>query len=69
MPKATVTGKTGAGSQMTAITAQNITACRIDLARDVLYLESGSNVKDVDLKGATAVTVTLAGQNSSITVT
>jgi hypothetical protein len=68
MPKATVSGKTGAGSQMTGITG-TITACRIDLARSVLYLEQGSNIKDVDLGGATSVVVTLAGQNSTVTVT
>lgn len=66
---ATVTGKTGAGLTMTAQQFTGLTAFRLNTDTEILTIEQGSKVTDIDISAATTLTlVVVAPNNYTLTI-
>ena len=69
MATATVTGKTGAGLSMTAVTFNNVMSFTVNTASKMLRLVDNSDVvTDISIAAATTFTVTITAGLYSITI-
>jgi hypothetical protein len=68
----TVTGNTGPGRALTAVTIPNVTGIDFQLNDRRLFITTdqaaGDNIKEFDLNTITTVTFSIAGGNYSVTV-
>jgi len=69
---ATVTGKVGPGSAITAQVFNNVTFFSIDTPNEVLDIMfnngSGADRRQIDISAATTITCTVSGANYTLTI-
>lgn len=72
LASATITAKTGPGTQVTAANLTGITSISIDVKRQVLQVYQGNELtgpaKEFDLTGVTVITDTITATNHVIVV-
>lgn len=68
MSTVTVTGKVGPGITATAIELNDVTEFRVDTVNEMLYVTAGGTKKEFEVTTATNFTVTISGNNYTITI-